>query len=145
MYSVNWDRLIKMLVPGAVRNPVHIAWLNALITPVKTLHTTFALFRTAMDERLTIGPGKRILQYWLNEKYDPTERRIEIKDYDQLDTVFIYLESENQPLYLPAFIGASNYDFEVCVPTELAGDELLIRSFLDTYKLATKRYLITWI
>jgi hypothetical protein len=145
MYSIDWNRLIKTLLPGSVRKPTTIALLNALITPVKTVYNQFAAFRTNINEQLMITPQKRILQYWLNQKFDSTEERIEIKDYDQLDTLFIFLESENQPLYLPTFIGASEYDFEVCVPTELQGEELLIRSFLDRYKLATKRYLITYV
>lgn len=134
-----WERVYYPLKQVRV-----IAWIKALIQAVITLHAAFLNFRALTQRNLTILPSKRILQWWLNELFDPVARQIEIKDYDQLDTLFIFLESENRPVYLPTFIGSSNYDFEVCIPCAYASLEPQIRGFLDAYKLATKRYLITY-
>ena len=144
MYSVDWTRFIRERVFSPSRQPAMLAWLRALISPVVSLHTSFQLFRIKAERNVTITPHVRVLEYWLNEIFDPTARQIEIKDYYQLSPLFIFLENENRPVYLPTFIGASNYDFEVCVPCSLVLQEQEIRGFLDRYKLATKRYLITW-
>lgn len=144
MYGVNWTRFIWDRVSSPLRQSVQLAWIRVLIAPIVSLHNRFLSFRTSIERDLSIGPSVRELQYWLNKLYDPADTRIEIKDYTQLDTLFIFLESENRPVYLPEFIGASNYDFEVCVPCELYENRAAIRGFLDRYKLATKRYLITW-
>lgn len=143
-YGMNWVKFVWDRVSSPLRQPIQLAWLRALIMPVITLHTSFLSFvdRTARD--LSIGPSVRELTWWLNELFDPDDRRIEIKNYVQLDTLYIFLESENRPVYLPTFIGASNYDFEVCVPCELRPIQASIEGFLNRYKLATKRYLITW-
>jgi hypothetical protein len=144
MYGVNWVRFIWERVSSPLRQPIHLAWLKALLQPVISLHDRFLNFEFATRLDMSIGPSVRELQYWLNELYDTSLQRIEIRDYEQLDTLYIFLESENRPVYLPTFIGASNYDFEVRIPCALFASRATIRGFLDRYKLATKRYLITW-
>jgi len=144
MYNVDWTKFVRERVPSPPRKSKHVAWLIALIQPIISLHSRFLNFRTVVQRDITILPNKRILEWWLNELFDQDDRRIEIKNYDQQDTLFIFLESENMPVFLPTFIGASNYDFEVCIPCELITDRVFIQGFLDKYKLATKRYLITW-
>lgn len=145
MYSVDWQKYVRDKIPSPVRKPVFEAFLNALLAPVKLIHSTFLLFRTNTLEQVRITPHKRVLQYWLNEKFDIVNREIEIRDYPPRDKVFIFLESENRPVYLPEFLGGSDFEFEVRVPIEYQDKQTAIENFLNTYKLPTKRYLIVWI
>lgn len=145
MYNVNWTQLVNERVPSALRKPKMRAWLLALLAPVSGLHSRFLNYKTTVEWDISIHPSKRVLEWWLNELYDVDLRRIEIKNYDQIDSLFIFLESENKPVYLPQFVGASNYDFEVCIPCVLMPSAANIKGFLDKYKLATKRYILTWV
>lgn len=92
-----------------------------------------------------ITPQVRILRYYLNEYFDPSERRFDIVDTGNDRPLFVYLASENKPVYLPAFTVLSDYDFRVIVPKELQGQEAQIRAFLNTYKLAGKRYFLSFL
>lgn len=144
MYGINWTQFIWERIPAALRKTVQLSWLAALIAPVQSMYNRFLSFRSLTAQDLTIGPSVRELQYWANRLFDPADQRIEILDYTQIDPLYIFLESENSPVYLSTFIGASNYDFEVRVHCELRSQEAQLRGFLDRYKLATKRYIITW-
>lgn len=143
-YSVDWNRYIRHKVPGALRKVVHLAWLNALVTPIKTVQLAFENYRAQVSQRLQITGQVRILRYWLNELYDPSDRRIDVIDSTAFETVFIFLESENMPVYLPRFIGGVGSDFTVILPEELRPYELFIRAFLNQYKLVTKSYIIIY-
>jgi hypothetical protein len=144
MYGVDWSKFIWERVPSVTSKPVHLAWLRALVQPLVGLHNRFLNFRASKALDLSITSSKRHLQYWLNKLFDPDEKRIELKNYEQIDPLFMFLESENRPIYLPTFIGAQDYDGEVCIPCELKDQEVQIRGFLDRYKMVTVRYLITW-
>ena len=77
--------------------------------------------------------------------FDLSENRFEILDGDSNDILYIFLESENEPVYLPQFITGSTVDFIVKVPSSLQPLEAQIRGFLDKSKLASKRYRIDYV
>lgn len=140
MYSVNWNAFIQDKTPSALRKPKFLAWLNALLTPIKTLHTAFALWRVAQERHVSITPQVRILRYWLNEYYDSADRRFLIEDAVANVPVRIFGQSENRPLYLPKFLSGRSWDFTVVAPCEAYSQRFFIIAFLDAYKLAGKRY-----
>lgn len=129
---------------GAIARSPMLEWLGALISPVPTLHNAFLTFRARIMESITITGQVCRLRTGLNDRFDPALRRIYIVDQDELAPLFIFLESENRPVYLPVYITGSAVEFLVMVPAELASDEQLIRQFLNAYKLVTKRYRIQY-
>lgn len=143
MYALDLNILINWLLPAPVRKAKMIAWLNALIAPVKGLHTQFTQFRNSTRNHLRVTGQKRVLQYFLNRGFIGSSL-IEIYDTDQAEPVFIFLEDENMPVYLPVFITGSAVDFIVDVPIDLKPQESSIRAFVDKYKLPTKRYEIIY-
>lgn len=144
MYSINWAILIRRDVTFSVRKPVMLAFLLALVSPVISLYNLFLNFKTFTDFDLQVTGQVRILRYYLNQRFDTGLDRIEITDGDSNDILYIFLESENQPVYLPQFISGSTVDFIVRVPVQLIRYHPQITAFIDRYKLASKRYRIDY-
>ncbi len=140
MYGLDFNKLIQWLLPAAIRKPNMIGWLNALLAPARTLHSTFLLFSNNVRLDLEITGQVRVLEFHLNRLWSPEFNHIYITDSVSADQVYMYLESENQPLYLPIFISGQATDFTVHLPNDLPPKEVQIRAFLNKYKLPTKRY-----
>lgn len=145
MFEIDWLKLIRRDVPFAVRKPRLLAWLAALISPIIALHNRFLNFRRQTLLDLKVTGQVRILRFYLNERFDLGNERITITDGDDNARVFVFLESENEPLHLPTFLSGSTIDFIVNVPSDLQGLDYQIRAFLDQFKLASKRYRINYI
>jgi len=85
------------------------------------------------------------LRYALNEKYDPSLRRIIIRDGTPTEQVYTFLEVENKPVYMPFFIGGAAVGFEVIIPMDLKPNDIYFRSLLNKYKLPGTTYLIIYV
>lgn len=144
MYGITWARLIRQNLMAAISRSPMLEWLLSLISPVIALHNLFLAFRTRQLENLTITGQVCRLRTGLNDRFDPSLRRIYIEDQEELAPLFIFLESENRPVYLPVFLTGSAVEFIVWVPYDLMGQETAIRQFLNAYKLVTKRYRIQY-
>ena len=140
-YALDVAKMIQWLIPSALRKSVMLAWLNALLAPVKTLHNSFVIFTAATKKDIAVTGQKRILEFHLNRYFGD----IQIVDATASAQVYIYLESENSPTYLPKFISGSSVDFIAIVPFGLQSQEVAIRAFLNKYKLPTKRYNIIYL
>lgn len=144
-YFVSWTRFVRENVFADTAKPKHLAWLRALLSPAITVYTSFIYYTIFVEEDLMTTPQVAVLRGRLNDKFDISDRRILILDGTEFGITYMFLESENQPLYLPVFIGGYQYDFEVHVPAVLRPQEASIRAFLDRHKLAGKTYVIVWI
>ena len=140
MYNINWQKFVFERISSPIRKVVMQAWVHALLSPVKALHTAFLILRDTEERGLKITPQVRVLTYWLNELFDPGFRGIRIEDFVNVQPVLVWGEIYNDPLYLPEFLSSKAFDFTVFLPIGLQAQEVQIRSFLDTYKLAGKRY-----
>jgi hypothetical protein len=153
MIQVDFRKLIIWLLPVNLRTGRHVAWLLALLSPLQTRYTLFNARRAASIYMLGITPQVCCLEKMLNDRYDPDLRRINIADNSRMQRVYLYLEDEQKPLYIPlasedptVYLGtmaemeAREADFVVNVPYAVAYNEPEMRGLLDTYKLAGKMY-----
>ncbi len=145
MYNVDWPKFIRFRTPTAQRGEKWLALLGALMSPVSGLHGFFLLLRDRFLAEIQVNGQVRRLRHALNQRWDAIDERILIKDAIDPEPVFAFLESENNPLYLPVFLSGTGVDFIVCLPEELEPQEAVIRAFVDRYKLVTKRYRIEYI
>jgi len=155
LFEVDLPKLVRLLLPPRLRKVRHVAWLQALTNPVNYLYQQFRRNRDANLYRLYITPQIVYMERLLNDRYDISGRRIQVKDalvYEpeyiyqeqELKPVYIYLETENKPLYLftDFEIGSDSFDFFVLVPADLTYNENEMTALIDNYKLAGKRYKI---
>lgn len=145
MYNVDWVKFVRYRTPVNQRGARWLSFLGGLISPIVALHNSFLLARDRWLQDITVNGQKRRLQYALNQRFDPSLFRIEIADAVEPEPVFVFLEVENNPLYLPTFLSGVSVDFIVYLPLDAAPDEGLIRAFVDRHKLVTKRYRIEYL
>ena len=70
MYSVDWDLFIQRILPWFKRKPIIIAWLRALIKPLKQLNSQFLAYVDDVLYRLAITSQIIYLEKLLNDKFN---------------------------------------------------------------------------
>ena len=156
-YWVHFDYLALLTLPSLLRKPRLLAWLYALLAPLKQLYLTFLLYAEAARIELTYSSITIILEGALNDQFDPNLRRIVIDNSDtELQPLYFNFLSEQQPARYLLFAAesppwtyaylysefTSQVDFTVHVPAQLRSpqrtDQLNAR--IRRFKLAMRRY-----
>lgn len=155
-FQVDFNRLLQLLMPVRLRKPIHIAWLCALLQPVRQLYLMFSFWRDTNLYTLKHNSQVVYLKAAINDMFDATERRIYILDGSLSDPLFVYLTAENTPLYLglpgeaalyysnPQWLytraeaSFSDYDFIVVLPMGLVYDTVRLNALIDKYRLPSK-------
>ena len=158
-YDVNIKRLGLLLLPTFLRRPLMTSLLYAVLTPLSYLHTRFLIFR--QDAAYRLGHNGQVcdLRAVLNDTFDPELRRITVTDTAQyVGVLFVWLREEAQGMLVPhrdagtmllinrrGFGGVSGYDFAINIPLEMRGlDESRLKAVVNTYKLVSKRFAISY-
>jgi len=155
IYNIIYSKLKIWLTPIFLRNPILVAWLGIIISPVVYVYQDLLLFRTQKLYELAITPQVVYLQKLLNDRYDYVERRITIVDaIDQepiyffkrteLKPVTIYNMGENEPVYVytRGEVSSMKNDFIVKVPIDVVFNFNEMTSLVQTYKLPSKQFKI---
>jgi hypothetical protein len=155
IYNIDFTKLPAWLTPQALQTDRVLVLLRACCYPFVALHNIFLKYRKAKIYQLTITPQVCYLQMLLNDKYDSTERRIEIVDAEWHLPLFVYTEAESKPVYIrkqseadPTYVyvdgeaGAVQNDFVVKVPAAVSFSEAEMRAAIDSYKLFGTTYTI---
>lgn len=163
MTSVNYNILIRWLLPIKLRQVLMISFIRVLISPIiQTLYPRFKGFESKAWYDLKYQTGQvALLEGVLNERFDPAQTRIYIGPGQSYDLIqYIYLDSEdedryvfrdfeNQPMYLFTDLETGGgygggYDFVVHIPLGLNFEETTIRAVIDRYKRDGKTYTINY-
>ena len=155
-YNIDFPTLVKWLLPVALRQAVHRAWLEVVIAPVIWLHIAFTSFRANNLYDLAHNGQVCKLEAVLNDAFDGEGRRIYISDFLYGSYFTIYLDAERKDKYLfTDDESTSEYlwlddeiveggTFIVNVPTDLVFDLVRMESLLVKYKLVGKQYIIQY-
>jgi hypothetical protein len=149
VFNIDFNTLVRWLVPVPLRRAAMLAWLQALVWPVVQLYQAFRKNRTANLYRLSITPQVCYLEKMLNDRFDPQDRRIYIDDAIDRPPIPLFLDVEEKPVYLgtrPLYrdneFGINLDDFIVYVHKDIAFEVNEMRSLLLLYKLAGTRFSI---
>jgi len=155
LFDVDYNVLVKLLIPKQLRNVRMISWLTVLIQPVQYIYNSFMAQR--YDNLYILNHSSQVayIQAVLNDAFDNVLRRIHIIDPAYLDPVYIYLDNELKPDYLyidtemePQYLYTdketiSNYDFIVQVPSTITYEVEYMKALINKFRLASKyNYLI---
>ena len=152
MFQLDYQRLIAMLLPFSLRKEIMLAWLNTLLSPVKGLYIDFLKYRNQANYKMEHNGQVVYLQKVLNDRFDPDDKRIRIRDGSKYDSVYVFRANENKVQYLNKIYlydhlsyGDTGADFQVYVPADIpiwekSSLKVELRSLLNYYKLAGKRY-----
>lgn len=153
-YDIDFNKLIKWLVPHFLAKPKHLAWLTTLLFPLVWLYEQFLGYRSDKLYDATINSQVNRLTHALRREFsDNTIYIIHYADY--LDQAFIFLELEGAtPEYDYLDIEAhtpvdydftsSEYDneqdFIVRIPVALTSQSAAVAQFVNKYKFSSKRF-----
>jgi hypothetical protein len=155
IYNIIYSKLIQWLTPKLIRKAKLMAWLGIVITPVQFLYQDLLRFRTQKVYELGITPQVCYLKKLLNDRYDVADRRIIIEDAIEQDPVYLFKRSESKPKYFykrsennPVTFytrgesGGLRNDFVVKVPGAIVFPMAEMKSLVQSYKLAGKKFAI---
>lgn len=162
VYIVDFNKLIRLALPTFLRQSKRLAYLNAVITPLKEYYIGFVASKDDAIYKVSHNGSIVLLTKVLNDKFDNTLRRIYIKNFQRNEGVRFYPEASQREVgfYSPAKIGfrpslnnSEGSDFIIHIPVEYQySNELQLNKFLiklraqvDYYKLFAKKYTIEWI
>jgi len=149
MFNIDLSRLAIILIPGRLRQPMFLALLLAITSPIRSMLGTFLARRLDNLYRLDHNGQVCYLEAALNDSFDPDQRRIYIADGDAFSQKYIYTEAEDKDKYLGTIYlrgdnetGEGSRDFTVVVPADFRDDlyGFQIKALINFYKLASKRY-----
>lgn len=153
VFQINYKRLVLLILPTFLRQPRIFAFLTAMTYAVSELHSQFIKNREGNLFRLQLNGQVCYLRKLLTEKLD---RRIKLSDGDtDGDWVFalneeepyqLLIENDGTMVYKDNLIIKNEAYFIVSVPW-LESDEdknNRLRSFLNEYKLLSKKYIIRY-
>ena len=147
-YKVDWNRLVLLLLPSMLRQPVLFAYLKALISPIAKLHNQWKLMREANLRKLSYNGQRCYLRKALNDECDADLRRIYIGETLNSEPDYIYTSDENLDVYLGIMYIENEFDYStgvvdflVFVPQEVLNFKInQLTAILDFYTLAGKKY-----
>lgn len=148
-YNIDINKLVALLMPTFLREEKHLAWLRVLHYPLRGLLDRFTFNRNENLYNLWHNGQVCYLRKVLNDRFDVSERRIEITDGNRFTRQYIYTDGEQRSKYLgimylrdDADYADTGVDFLVLVPSTVKFGEYEIEALIDFYKLASKRYKI---
>jgi hypothetical protein len=160
IYNIDYNTLIKWLVPPVLRNEFMLNWIKALISPLISTYLSFIRYYNDISYKLSITPQVCYLQKILNDTFDNELRRIYITDPENYIVTLIHTDDAQNPLIthldssleeIPIIHDDSAYessgnDFNVIIPFVLSQiQEYQLKTILNTYKLPSKRYKLYYI
>jgi|GEM_PF-326864 len=166
IFNIDFSRLVQWNVPTFLRTTVRMKWLTVLIKPVESIYLHFLDWRYEQLYVMSHNSQVVYLRKVLNDKFDPSDRRIQIVNVEVYEPVWYYDSAENKPVYhydtvdeSPVYhydkadFNANNTDFVVKLPIAIkpgtpeavAELERQVRYFVDYYKLYSKEYKLEWV
>lgn len=167
IYDLDISKLALLLTPTFLRKERFSAWIRCLVSPLNFVYEKFLKYRVEDLYKLEHTAQVISLEKILNDRFDISQRRIEVGDIERKEPFYIYSEREIKPkyihsenenkgkvyLYSEAVSKANKYDFIVWLPFDIwmrEGTEVAFWKFrfyemealIDFYKLAGKRYMI---
>lgn len=148
-YNLDINKLTTLLTPTFLRKEKFLAWLRVLHFPLIKVIDNFNLNRNENLYNLAHNGQVCYLRGALNDRFDPSQRRIRITDGNRYKREYIYTDGEQKPRFLgtiylrdDADYGDTGVDFIVEIPQGLTYNQFEMKYFIDFYKLASKRYKI---
>lgn len=162
IFSIDYKKLIVLLLPTMLRKPILFALLKSATKPVVSLYDTFSSNRSRNLYEVEQNGQVCYMRKMLNDNFDRDQRRIYISDGESSEWVFLFQKStfnsqggkqpvwvsNEEPVLVPrqGSVSAAGSDFVVNIPVALRGaaDENRITALVNYYKLASKRYIINY-
>lgn len=156
-YIINWSKVIRENIPLFFHLSFRLNWINALIKPFKIIYSEFVITRAEYLYKVGYKHQKNYLERILNDRFDPSLRRIYLADNTTTNTFYLYKNIESKPpLYMyknsegkpPLYMRknseySTSSGFVVFVPSDLVYEEAWLRATVNYYRFAGINYSIS--
>jgi len=156
MFNIDFNKIIRWLMPHYLVKPKHVAWLTVLLSPIIWLYNQFLVYRSAKLLEATINSQVNRFTKALQQTFGNTGIFI-LHPSAFLTQSFIYLEIEGATPQFD-YLAIENHtpidydyvqleydsqiDFIVRVPAALTELQKQIGAFVNKYKYFGKRFRI---
>lgn len=154
IYQIDFELQAKRILPPKKRYPVMIAWLIALLKPLKILRNDiFDTYRPDIVERMAYNSQTIVLEAMLNKRYGIISSPFIYIINQLIDSngMFISLTTPASD-YVPedytglSYVGISysltDVDFIIRIPSAISFLDGEVRAFVDRYKTLGTTYLV---
>jgi len=86
-YEVDISKLVRWLLPTFLQKPRMLAFMEALMTPVRNIYSSFLQEQEQMLNEVRLTGQTGVLENYLNDRFDATQRRIRILHVNSIATV----------------------------------------------------------
>lgn len=152
MFQIDFKRLIALLLPMSLRQPLIFGLLRAGVSGVESVYGNFTAARKEHNFRLTHNGQVCYLRGMLNYYFGPGFRIVTreqegewlyaITEAGQEIPRAVTESGSDEPvpvLYSERHLNAAENDFDVLYPAQYADRLEEIKAMVDKYKLPTKR------
>lgn len=156
-HTLDFKRLVELLLPTFLRKSKTLAFLKATIAPLETLRDS-TLYK--MQHTCQVIYLEKMLNEWFNvpnydhQNHEATKAITIIDEFHEPEN-YVFLEGENEPSLeydnvnkwldadaIFAFGEVAYYDFVVQIPSTYSFVLEQLRATIEYYKLAGKKYRI---
>lgn len=150
-FNLDIPKFTTSLIPIDLRKMKLVGLVQALVAPLVEINDTWRRMRSDNLYKLEHTGQVCYLRGALNDRFDPSERRITIDGTGgNSEPTYIYTPGENQTKYLGRLFlrnslefADTGADFTVRVPREIMNQSSYeVRALIDFYRLGGMRYLI---
>lgn len=140
IYLVHFLRIVRWCIPVELRKAKTYVFTKALLSPLMVTYNEFYQYRESTDFEMSVSTQVCRLRGALNDLHDKIQRRITIIRDTGGSVLYVFTEAENNPKYLPAFLGIGTVNYIVRVPIELQYKDATLRLFITQHNLEP----LTW-
>lgn len=157
VYTVDFRRFVHQLLPPALRKPKMIAFLHALLQPLRQLYIQFGIFHLSRRKEVSVTGQVICLEWLLNDRFNYGQSGIWIRHNTPVQEAFFLFdegyteeafdvhdeaEGKGPYLYEDADMVPTDVNFIVLVPEALEFDEAEMKAVVNNKKLYGSTYAI---
>ncbi len=155
MFSIDFDHIVRLILPRLKRTPIRTAWIIVLVRGLKVIYQGLTKYRVESNYKASMNGQTIYLEKRLNDYFNSGNSGIEILPYNALNYIYVTNNNEGVPLYTQNSPSASVLltdaqfynnvlHFEVVITEGVSAPENQLRAILDKYIYASRRYKITY-
>ena len=147
MINIDIAKQVRLLLPPALRKPVHIAFLQSMLRPMIEEWQKYLIWRSDRLYEAHVTSQTISMQAYLNRLFDPILKRI-VVSHGESNDFYISLWSEPDGPYIPAddgvYLGLAGEQgaevngFIVEIPSGI--DQVQVAGVVDSIKAAGVNY-----
>lgn len=100
MFSINFARFAKNLIPWFLRSPRFKQWIGVLTWGASKALDDLKTYRVLKDYELQFTGQRLYLERWLNDKFDPVNQAITVTNVVLTQNPFIFNSIEGRENYV---------------------------------------------